>query len=79
MLCRPVCLAYTVEAMKELKDQRKAYWPQRIRSLRIGPELLKLLRSPERGTARGSSDGSIPVPTPPEPIDITGRDDWISF
>ena len=65
--------------MKELKNPRKAYWPQRIRSLRIGPELLKLLRSPERGTAKGPSDGSISVPTPPEPMDVTGRDDWISF
>ena len=72
-------LCILVAGMKALKNTRKAYWPQRIRSMRIGQELLNLLRAREAGTAKGSSDGTIPVPVPPEPIDTSGRDDWIEF
>ena len=61
--------------MTKLKSTRRAYWPKRIRSMRVGPDLLALL---DEECVQRTTSPLLPLPLPLGPLApyLVGKEDW---
>lgn len=65
--------------MTKLKSTRRAYWPKRIQSMRVGPDLLALLDEERVQRTTGPLlPLPLPLPLPPGPLApyLVGKEDW---